>query len=243
MLMASKILKPGSQDTLVRILQNMLLCFSLTERPSQNECKNEHSTIEIGEGSSHQPPKSPVIHKIESVNDCNVDSIETTPKATNLAVKKRQAGPNTPQNGAIQRLVKQQQQQKMSSCAARRARRHNSDRVTFTLFIISVAFMFCVCPFIVDQNYVFFSKQQGNPYISLITRLIFQVNFLANPFIYFLTSKIFRGRVLELITEFFPTIASKLRQTKFCRANQETENTMKTTCGRSYIQPDRVSLA
>ena len=123
------------------------------------------------------------------------------------------------------------------------ARRQNSDRVTFTLFIISVAFMFCVCPFIVDQNYVFFSKQPGNPYISLITRLIFQVNFLANPFIYFTTSKIFRGRVLDLITEFFPTFASKIRQTRFCGANQEAENTMKTTCARSYIQPDRVSCA
>merc|ERR1712226_852367 len=129
----------------------------------------------------------------------------------------------------------------------KRRKPNNSDRVTFTLFVISIVFMFCVCPFVIDYNYKTFTKDlDHNMYLSLVIRMLFQLNFLSNPVIYFSTSKIFRGRTFEIIGYLSPRLEKYLRNSalfKNCVPTDEaTTPKASRTAGRSYAMIEKSTL-
>ncbi|XP_063710715.1 uncharacterized protein LOC134839180 isoform X3 [Symsagittifera roscoffensis] len=130
----------------------------------------------------------------------------------------------------------------------KRPKSSSSDRVTFTLFIISIAFMFCVCPFVVDYNYkTLTNPEKPNQWVSFFIRLLFQINFLSNPVIYFSTSKIFRGRTFELIGYVSPKLEKYIRTTKLFKnclppEDANPKQITNATAARSYANTEKTTF-
>ena len=76
------------------------------------------------------------------------------------------------------------------------------NKVTITLFIISCCFIIFVTPFLIFEDVAFFLKidvtKNRARIVRKILRILFLINFVNNPFIYFATSEMFRHRLVNI---------------------------------------------
>ena len=82
------------------------------------------------------------------------------------------------------------------------------NKVTITLFIISCCFIIFVTPFLIFEDVAFFLQidvhQTSTRIVRKILRILFLINFVNNPFIYFTTSEMFRHRLVNICQILIP---------------------------------------
>ena len=161
-----------------------------------------------------------------------------------LAIEEENSQPPRRVSLGVQAAVDRKESQPVSSNSSRSASRDPKNKVTFTLFVISTCFLICVCPFLIFENLVFFLKwDQSKREVQVgrkLTRILFLLNFVSNPIIYFATSQIFRERLGALLRFVIPERVQKLFEKRPSPADRQSVTRATTQTGRTSIFSSRV---